>query len=102
MAHPEGQQDFADSLRPTDPNAMPMDQMMKFRLALSEGLGREVFSVMLWQLGLFEKIPQGDAEAVANHNYAIELLTSMGIITIDNIQRIADALLSVPLENKEK
>jgi len=102
MARPEDQQDFEESLTSPSPHELPTELQTKFRIVFGDGLGPEVLGCLIHGMGLFELIPQNDPDAVAQHNVAVNLLRSMGVITDDNIQRIVDALLSVPLENKEK
>ena len=100
----EGQEQFIASQVPADHQAIPMDLQTKYRIVLGQGLGPEVLANMIYELGLLEEIPLNSPEAVVEHNYAVRLLTTLGVInTSENgLQRIVDAMLTIPLENKEK
>jgi len=101
MPQPKDQQDFTESLQPVDTET-PLEVSTMYRIAYESEMGREVLGHLLDRLGMFHKIQPGDEQAIGRHNAAVEILTTLGIVAPGNMWRIVDALLSIPLENKEK
>lgn len=73
------------------------DKQNDYRTVFSTAEGKRVLSDMLFNLGFMNPV-QDERDQVLN-NYAIELLTILGIRHSDNLAVIGETLLALPQYN---
>lgn len=92
---------YQEGLAPPKTEPIPPELAARYRALFTGGAGLEILAHLLTELGLFATLV--DSDAVATHNFAIKMLTDMGVLKPNNVgqlglkdvRKIIGALMSI-------
>lgn len=95
-----GQEDFVNSLKRPDPNAIPEDVSAPYRILFNSEVGRMVLAHMMCELGLLNVLET--QEDMYRHNCAVNILANIGVITSDSMPDLIHAIMNTLPERVKK